>query len=56
MAYEVIDNGDNPSTNRFYIRRVADGAIIPIDESNRDFQEFLRWNAEQETPLVYTAE
>jgi len=35
------------------IRRTTDGAIIPVDAGNRDFQEFLVWNSQQETPLVY---
>lgn len=40
------------STNEKIILRTADGASIPKDPGNRDFQEFLDWNAEQETPLI----
>lgn len=33
------------------IRRTADGAIIPRDHRNAEFQAFLAWNAAQETPI-----
>lgn len=33
-----------------YILRQADGAIIPLDESNADFQAFLQWKAEGGAP------
>lgn len=36
-----------------HIIRESDGGCIPVDPKNVDFQEFLRWNAEQETPLEY---
>jgi len=29
----------------------SDGASIPICEANADYQEFLRWNEKQKTPL-----
>ena len=29
--------------------------FIPINESNCDFQDFLVWNDQQETPLDYTS-
>lgn len=44
--YELIVIGSQKS-----IRRISDGANIPIDLANRDFQEFLAWNAQQETPI-----
>lgn len=33
------------------IKRLSDKASIPISEGNKDYQEFLKWNSEQETPL-----
>tara|TARA_B100000424_G_scaffold10897_1_gene8126 strand:+ start:564 stop:737 length:174 start_codon:yes stop_codon:yes gene_type:complete len=27
------------------IRRISDGAFIPINEANRDYQEYLEWAA-----------
>ena len=32
------------------IKRLADGAIIPKDEANTDYQEYLEWVADGNTP------
>lgn len=34
-----------------HIIRESDGGCIPVDPKNVDFQEFLRWNAEQDEPI-----
>lgn len=34
------------------VLRVADNAIIPMDIMNTDYQEYLRWVAEGNTPLA----
>jgi hypothetical protein len=32
------------------VQRMADGAFIPFDEANREYQEFLAWKAEGNEP------
>ena len=32
------------------IKRIADNALIPFDHDNTDYQEYLEWLAEGNTP------
>ena len=50
MAYEVYQ--PDPAIPEKFIRRLRDGAIIPIAEGNRDYQEFLAWNEANGNPIV----
>ena len=34
----------------FSIMRISDNAVIPKDEANTDYQEYLEWLAEGNTP------
>lgn len=46
--YKLIKNpvtGGNES-----VQRLADNAFIPFDESNTDYQEYLKWVSEGNTP------
>ena len=35
----------------YCIERVSDHAMIPLDPNNTDYQEYLKWVAEGNTPL-----
>lgn len=40
-------------TNQVYpkgIKRLTDNAFIPFDSNNKDYQEYLKWLAEGNTP------
>ena len=38
-------------TNKQAIIRIADNAFIPFDPANTDYQEYLKWLEEGNTPL-----
>jgi hypothetical protein len=42
MTYKKI----NFSDGRYCIKRLEDCAYIPVDEANKDYQEYLKWVAE----------
>ncbi len=46
--YKKVTDIDG-STNKMVLRK-ADNAYIPADNANRDYQEYLEWVAEGNTP------
>jgi hypothetical protein len=44
MEYKLLPLGGS-------IKRLSDNAFIPIDESNTDYQSYLKWLADGNTPL-----
>jgi hypothetical protein len=34
-----------------FVKRIADGACIPFAEDNTDYQQYLKWLEEGNTPL-----
>jgi len=47
--YRKLLNIDG-TENTEQIQRISDNAFIPFDEANTDYQEYLEWVAEGNTP------
>ena len=39
------------STNQYAVIRTTDNVCIPFDPDNTDYQQYLKWVAEGNTPL-----
>ena len=48
--YKQLRNLDTNEVQTNCICRVFDGATIPFDPANTDYQEYLEWVAEGNTP------
>lgn len=48
--YKLLSGGPGPEPAKA-ILRTTDNAIVPMDQRNRDYQEYLEWLAEGNTPL-----
>ncbi len=49
MSYKLVKNIDR-TVSTTQIKRINDNACIPFDEDNKDYQEYLEWVAEGNTP------
>ena len=47
--YKIIV--DPTTKNEICIERISDHAFIPMDQNNTDYQAYLAWIAEGNTPL-----
>lgn len=47
--YKLFPNAPWGPLNQ--VLRTRDNAVIPFDVDNRDYQEYLKWLAEGNTPL-----
>jgi hypothetical protein len=48
MSYQLITN----LAGEDFIIRLKDGAWIPVNNGNTDYQEYLQWVAEGNEPLT----
>ena len=46
MTYQLVQIEDAPEM----VKRLADNAFIPFDPDNTDYQKYLEWVAEGNTP------
>ena len=50
IMYKLIEHTNDRGTSKT-ILRLSDSTYIPYDEANTDYQAYLKWVAEGNTPL-----
>lgn len=46
----IVDEKTGKTLGGNAVERLLDGLIIPFDQANTDYQEYLKWVAEGNTP------
>jgi hypothetical protein len=49
--YQLLANPKNSFENLSVVKRLSDGAFIPVAPDNTDYQAYLKWLEEGNTPL-----
>ena len=50
IMYKLLPNDRMTNQPSFFLVRTTDGACIPFDPANTDYQEYLKWLEAGNTP------